>query len=579
MLTNRESIELEKLWYELEWRKCANDVEYFIRNYVWIEVEVKHDARGRKLFDLWDYQESALKDYVNHRFTVVLKARQLGFTTLAMAYALWQCLFQPRANILLISKSQDAADKNLGMARFMYSFLPDWMKARGPELDGDAAKQLVFKFNTGSSNRIKSFAGTKTAGAGETASLVILDEFALMEDPANTYRTVKPTTDAGGSLIIISTARGGNNMFAKIYRDGRKGLNGFKSIFQPWSVSKLITKEEYEMKKQDFASEPWLFYMEYPSTDEEAFRESGRPRFATLPPEEECVEFPISGTIEEVGPDMFEFVEADESHRFFDNLRLAYPVEEIDFNRQFVISADPALGVGGDYSSAHVLSLTEDGLVEIVAYYLSNTIEPTDWADDLDKLGRYFRGVNQKAALMVLENAGGIGISIIDKLRNQYNYPNIYRYLPPAVAKRRRAAVFGFPTTKTTKPLIINRLAEWLAPNPNNEFSIINIYPRLRDELSTFVRRDNGTTAADVGCHDDTVMSLAIGLYVLLEECMVVEPGTIVREQSNSAHQLSVGFILEEAREDYAREEARNTKILRTYSRGLRRRREQNGRY
>ena len=578
MLSNRESIELEKLWYELEWRKCANDVDYFIRNYVWIEVETKHDARGRKLFDLWDYQEDALKDYQEHRFTVVLKARQLGFTTLAMAYAVWQCLFQPRANILLISKSQDAADKNLGMARFMYSFLPDWMKARGPELDGDAAKQLIFKFTSGSSNRIKSFAGTKTAGAGETASLVILDEFALMDDPANTYRTVKPTTDAGGSLIIISTARGGSNMFAKIYRDGRRNLNGFKSIFQPWSVSHLITKEEYEMKKQDFANEPWLFYMEYPSSDEEAFRESGRPRFPSLPPEEECVDFSITGTIEEVASGIYEFVEAEESHRFFDNLRLAYPAEEIDFNRQFVVSADPALGVGGDYSSAHVLSITEDGLVEIVAYYLSNTIEPTDWADELDKIGRYFKGVNQKAALIVPENAGGIGVSLIDKLRNQYNYPNLYRYLPPALAKRRRAAVFGFPTTKTTKPLIINRLAEWLTPNENGEFSILNIYPRLRDELSTFVRRENGTTAGDVGCHDDTVMSLAIGLYVLLEECVAVDSNSISRDDSNISQALSVGFILEEAKQDYAREEVRNTRALRTYTRGLRRRRESNGR-
>lgn len=191
MLDLKKERELELAWQELEWRKCATDINYFISEYVYIEVETKHDARGRTQFNLWDYQQDALHDYLNNRFVVVLKARQLGFTTLAMAYAIWQCLFSNRATILLISKSQDAADKNLGMARFMYSFLPEWMKNRGPLLDGDAAKQMVFKYGDGRINRIKSFAGTKTAGAGETASLVILDEFALMEDPSNTFRTIK----------------------------------------------------------------------------------------------------------------------------------------------------------------------------------------------------------------------------------------------------------------------------------------------------------------------------------------------------------------------------------------------------
>jgi hypothetical protein len=569
LLAAKQNLELEKLWYELEWRKCAQDAEYFIRNYVWIEVETRHDPRGRKLFDLWDYQESALGDYLNSRFVIVLKARQLGFTTLAMAYALWLCLFQPRANILLISKSQDAADKNLGMARFMYAFLPEWMKARGPELDGDAAKQIVFRAMDGSVNRIKSFAGTKTAGAGETASLVILDEFALMDDPSNTYRTIKPTTDAGGKLIIISTARGGSNMFARLYRDARRGINGFKAIFQPWTVSRLITQAEYEANKLNYAAEPWLFYMEYPSTDEEAFRESGRPRFANLPPEEDCPEFPVCGEFDEdpnTGEIIFRETEPGQA-----NFYLSCPPEELDFQRQFVLSADPALGVGGDYSSAHVLSITEDGLVEIVGYYLSNTIEPGDWAGDLDLIGRYFTGVGQKAALLVPENAGGIGVSIIDKLRNQYNYPNLYRYLPPAVAKRRRAPVFGFPTTKATKPLVVNRLAEWLTPDQEGQWQVLNIYPRLRDELSTFVRRDNGSTAADVGCHDDTVMSLAIGLYVLLEECHPVERQTI-GETPEKGVQLSVGFILEEAKRDSERIDHINRKALRRYQRGMRRR-------
>ena len=566
--------ELEKLWFEMEWRKCANDPEYFIRTYIWIESE--RDPRGREPFMLWDYQESSLRAYLERRFVVILKARQLGFTTLAMAYAIWQCLFKPRANILLISKSQDSADKNLGMARFMYSFLPEWMKSRGPVLDGDAAKQMIFRFEDGVTNRLKSFAGTKTAGAGETASLVILDEFALMEDPANTYRTIKPTTDAGGKLIIISTARGGSNMFAKIYREAKRGVNEFFAIFEPWSSSRLITPEQYELKKREFSAEPWLFFAEYPSSDDEAFRESGRPRFPWVPAEIDCPEFEFTGAIEQLDGDLI--LELDHpSEPYKSNLALAYPPDGLDFGRQFVISADPALGVGADYSAAHILQLLEDGTPEIVGYYHSNTMEPGDWASELDLIGRYFTGPNQPAALMVIENAGGIGVSIIDKLKNTYNYPNMYRYLPPALAKRKRAPVIGFPTTKATKPLVINTLAEWIQDDGAGQCKLLNVYDKLREELTTYVRRENGTTAADIGCHDDLVMSLAIGLYVLIEEVSPVGSGPIVEAPKPGEFRLDLSPLYEEAAMIQRYEDKANRRFWAQHRRNVRRNRRNRG--
>jgi hypothetical protein len=551
-------VELEKLWYELEFRKCAADPEYFIKTYIWIESE--RDPRGKEPFALWDYQERALDAYMQDRFVIILKARQLGFTTLAMAYAMWHCLFRPRANILLISKSQDSADKNLGMARFMYSFLPEWLKARGPELDGDAAKQMAFKFPDGTTNRLKSFAGTKTAGAGETASLVILDEFALMEDPANTYRTIKPTTDAGGRLIIISTARGGNNMFAKIYREGKRGQNEFTSIFEPWSSSRLITEAQYENKKREFISEPWLFYAEYPSTDEEAFRESGRPRFSWIPKEEDCLDYEYGGYVDDSIEGLALILE-DPADGPRSPMQLAYHPDMIDFSRQFVVAADPALGVGQDYSAAHILQILEDGTPEIIGFYRSNSIEPGDWAGELDLIGRFFKGSGQPAALMVIENAGGIGVSIIDGLRNKYNYPNLYRYLPPAAAKRKRAPIYGFPTSRTTKPLVINRLAEYIAPDEADQCRLLNVHKLLREELTTYVRRENGTTAADVGCHDDLVMSLAIGLYVLIEEITPVGSGQIVETAIDGANRIDFNILYGEV-EEMRRLEARANRRL-----------------
>jgi hypothetical protein len=561
LANDKQRDELEKLYQELEWRRCAEDPYYFLSRYVYIESE--RDSRGKELFKLWDYQEEALDTFIRDRFCVVLKSRQLGFTTLAMAYALWLCLFKPRANVLLLSKSQDSADKNLGMARYAYSFLPEWMKARGPKLDGDAAKQIVFLAPDGSSNRIKSFAGTKTAGAGETASLVILDEFALMEDPGNTYRTIKPTTDAGGKLIIISTARGSNNQFARIYRDAKRGMNGFTPLFQPWSASRLITQDDYDAKKREFIAEPWLFYAEYPSSDEEAFRESGRPRFQALPSPEDAEEFTVHGWVDETD-NGFVFRQAEDDESWLASVHLVCHPLDIPMNRKFVVSADPALGVGNDFSAAHILAWMPDGDIEIVGYMHSNTVEPGDWAEDLYRVGRFFAGFEQSAALLVVESTGGgAGITIIDKLRNHMNYPNLYRWLPPVAARKRRAPVFGFPTSRTTKPLIIDRLAEFVNKDESGECRLINIYPLLRDELGTFVRRENGSTAADVGCHDDLVMSLAIGVYALSEDATTVGVGPIGERSTPSTVTLSVASIFEEADKIRSIEGKRNSRMWR----------------
>jgi hypothetical protein len=178
---------------------------------------------------------------------------------------------------------------------------------------------------------------------------------------------------------------------------------------------------------------------------------------------------------------------------------------------------------------------------------------------------------------MVIENAGGIGVSIIDKLRNQFNYPNLYRYLPPVNARRKRAAVFGFPTTKATKPLVINRLAEYIAEGEDGQPRLVNLYKELREELATYVRRENGTTAADVGCHDDLVMSLAIGLYVLLEEILPVGGPPIGETLQPGEFQIDMSEIYREAEMIQRYEAKANRKFWSQHKRQTRRYRRSRG--
>jgi hypothetical protein len=389
---------------------------------------------------------------------------------------------------------------------------------------------MILRFADGMESKLKAAPATEGVFAGETATLVIWDEAGLVEPAArqeDVLRTLLPTTDAGGSMLVISTARGSYNRFAKTYRAARRGDSQFVSFFQPWNVSPFMQcgKEcgqcstgrgcltRYEGKRREFADEPWRFFQEYPADDEEAFRESGRPRFVGLPVESEFEDFPYRGNFtwkndEEL---VFEFNESGP-------LRLA--TIDPDPNAFYVIGGDPASGVGRDYSTAHLMTMNDEGRPEIVAYYHANTISPVEYAADLDKLGRFFKGMSW-AALLAVENQGSQGSLPINELHKHLDYPNPYLHQVSGSKNRQRTRLFEFPMTADRRRAVIDRLAKYLVVTEGT-CQIENIYPLLRTELGQFVAQEtaNGNVKyqADVGCHDDLVMSLAISLWVLVEE-------------------------------------------------------------
>jgi len=65
--------------------KCGKDPSYFLKKY----IKIQHPTKGLVNFDTYDFQDECLKDFVDHRFNIILKSRQLGISTLSAAYAVW----------------------------------------------------------------------------------------------------------------------------------------------------------------------------------------------------------------------------------------------------------------------------------------------------------------------------------------------------------------------------------------------------------------------------------------------------------------------------------------------------------
>jgi hypothetical protein len=567
---------LEALLSELRWREYAQNPNKFFSECVWVPSQgvLDVDLQGKVLFDLFPYQKTTLETFLNRRYVIVLKARQLGLTTLADAYALWLLMFRPGANILLVSKDQPTADKALDLLKFMYRFLPGWMSGRTPDLEVDSAREMVWRHASGLKSRIVSRPATKTVGAGETATLVMWDEAALALYQDESLRSLMPTTDAGGSMIVFSTARGGHNTFARLYRDAEAGRSEFAPIFHPWHVSRLMNKNAgtarkpdmslYEGRRLQMADKPWQFYAEYPSDPDEAFRQSGRTRFANLPPVEEFELFPLRGRLIEDGG-IIQFVNDPEGP-----LRFAYQVEGV-ISGPTVVAVDPSEGVGGDYTAMSAGFLDESGCPVRVGFWHDNLTEPAKAAYEAALLGRYlsFRG---REALMVVEKQGGFGETIIHELRENYRYRNLYMHTYTGHRKRRREQTYGMPMTASRRPLVVDSLAKWL--NYGSGHQVMEGVDRdLRLELGAFVVTESGRVEADVGMHDDLVMSTAIMAYVLGETLRPAVSGGKgdMPARPLSPGTLSLASIWEEAEDQMRKQSRKDRKYSRQLARAIQR--------
>ena len=83
-----------------EYLKCAKDPTYFMRKY----CTIQHPQRGKIKFDLYDFQEKTLGEFLNHSYNIILKSRQLGISTLTAGYSLWLMLFHSDKKHTLYSK-------------------------------------------------------------------------------------------------------------------------------------------------------------------------------------------------------------------------------------------------------------------------------------------------------------------------------------------------------------------------------------------------------------------------------------------------------------------------------------------
>lgn len=215
----------EAVWLE----QCRRSFAYFCNNFCRV-LSGDEDATW-VAFKLWHSQVEVARTFQNERLVVVLKARQLGMTWLAVAYALWSMMFNPIATVLLFSRRDDEAVEIKERLKGMYDHLPAWFKAMYP-----VAKNNDHEFAIINGSRALAF--PTNAGDSYTGTLAIVDEADLIPDLSKLMRSVKPTIDGGGKMILLSRVDkfAPDSTFKRIYLGAREGKTAWKAVFLPWNA-------------------------------------------------------------------------------------------------------------------------------------------------------------------------------------------------------------------------------------------------------------------------------------------------------------------------------------------------------
>ena len=456
--------------------KAGKDPAYFTINY----CRISHPQKGLIPFKAYDYQQELLEDFTDYRFNIILKARQLGISTITAAYIAWLMLFYRDKNILVVATKLQTATNLVKKVKAIIKHLPDWMRITEIIVDN----RTSFELSNGS--QIKGSSTSGDAGRSEALSLLVIDEAAHVDKLDELWTALYPTLSTGGRCIALSTPNGVGNWFHQNCVESEAGTNDFYMTTLLWDAhpdrdKKWFEKETKNMSKRQIAQEL------------------------------EC-NFNVSGETV-IHPDdiqwYLEKTTAPEYRTGFDRNYWIWKQHQPE--KPYLIVADVARGDGKDNSAFHIFELET---MEVVGEYVGKPT-PDDFADML-----YSVAAEYNNPMVVIEN-NNIGYAVLKKLIDK-GYPNLYhsrkgdhQYVDSLSAQWQSNVIPGFTTSSKTRPLIVAKMEEFM----RNKLIIINSN-RLLSEMKTFIW-NHGRPQAMRSYNDDLVMSFAIGCWV--RDTVIVE--------------------------------------------------------
>lgn len=388
--------------------------------------------RGKILFEKWPHLLAMAEvfsaresdGHILNRRIAVLKARQLGFSWLVAAYAVWWLRWYEGSEILLLSMGQTEAKQLLAKVRFIYKALPPaWQLP----LTTDSRSEIAI---AAQDSKITAMPATQDAGTGTTATLIVQDEAEKHEYLDENMAAILPTVSAGAQIIMGSTVKKERMIsgFKETYRAAPS--NGWTTLFFPWNSRPGRDAAWYKREKEAMPStslmDPELYMeQEFPTTDTEALAPSK-----------------VLGAFDQARlKEMLEDVK--------EPIRTIGPVniyQDWRVGARYMCGTDTSHGTGRDYSVSVLIDLATG---YVVADILDSMLVPELLAHHtMRMLGEY-----RNPIWGIEDNENGqMTISVAQRER----YPRLYH----RTTNRRGAKKIGWHTDGTTRDVMWGELME-----------------------------------------------------------------------------------------------------------------------
>ena len=223
---------------------------------------------------------------------IVLKARQLGISTIVEAIITVLCALQRNKQAILVSKDPDSATDVFRMSK---GFVDHWTDREHPvRLRKNNAKALQFA-ETGSEIQVVS---VQKGVRGGTKQYAHLSEYAFWPNPEEVMTALMPSLHPKPrTIVVIESTANGFNDFMERWNRSVAGDGGFEPFFLPWTehpdylsefdgreldaderalLALGVGKPRIQWRRERIAElGPTKFRQEYPRTPSEAFVSSG----------------------------------------------------------------------------------------------------------------------------------------------------------------------------------------------------------------------------------------------------------------------------------------------------------------
>lgn len=438
------------------------DPKFYLENL----VKIKGKTPGLIPFILNEAQKDLFNTLRKHNRVIILKARQIGFSTAAIGYLYHKTIMTPGTNTAIIGYNSPLTAELLDKVKTFYRSTPADLR---PTIHYNSKSEISFP---NIDSKIIVLPSTENVGRGYTLHNVLATELSAWEKAEDKMMSLEASVPLDGLIIIESTPRGQGNLYHKMFIED----NGYVKKEYGWWWG--YTEEEIEVIRKRM-NNPLRFAQEYGLE----FLSSGRSVF------DQNIVRKQRKNILKVGDKNgdWEVIE-DKGLRIYAN---------VDPSALYIFGVDTSEGVeGGDYSTVTVWNRLNG---EETAFY-KGLIEPDKLAKLLNEWGRKFNN-----ALMVVE-VNNHGLTTLTVLK-QLMYPTLYfRQAQYETIGAKYSDRLGWKTTKLTRPLLIDDLSQAV----RDELLTIHSKETL-DEMSTFIYDKNNNMVASGSSHDDCIFSAAIG--------------------------------------------------------------------